>query len=439
VSEERPGFVLDVVIEGVPSPRSAEAGAVWPRALVEQWSPIELPRASTARAAGIEADPGADADPRRAWQVKDPESDLELTIIWAPGPGDPAEHASEGGEEPEGFSPGPEAAEAAEDAAPEDEGEGDEEGEDEGEDEEPPEGWLLFGHTPRMGSRSEDLLRVCELALRMAERLGLKLFDPILGETFETEDWAFRLTEPFHARGYIATHWVRGDQDRASWVHTHGMDRFGLPDVEAFDVPEDEGDEVVAFLHEAAESWIRQDPPAPSATPRRVDGVKVRVLDGNVGRRRARGYTEDSFEGHESPYVSVVPLGAWSDTLAGWKPSSVRRSPGQVERLCAITNEILPQVRRRFDKGGAAVKVKARFPVATTPRPGHPGFESMWVHVEEWDDERIRGRLANEPEIRSDLACGAAVEIAPGEIWDVLVVQDGRPYRGVSLRRWLRH
>ena len=50
-------------------------------------------------------------------------------------------------------------------------------------------------------------------------RLGLKLFDPILAETFVCEDWAYRLTEPFHARGYVATQRntvARGDEWLAS-------------------------------------------------------------------------------------------------------------------------------------------------------------------------------------------------------------------------------
>jgi hypothetical protein len=424
VKEEGTGFVLDAVVEGVPSPRSAEAGSVWPRVLVEAWSPTELPRAR-------EED---ETDPRRAWHVKDPQGDLELTIIWAPGPGDPVEAEKQA-------SLGNDASAADEEggegggAEPEAESEGGDDGEADGEPRKAPEGWLLFGHTPRAGNRSEDLLRVCELALRMAEQLGLRLFDPVLNETFMCEDWAYRLTEPFHARGYVATHFVRGDGERPSWVHTHGMDRFGLPDVEAFSVPVEDAEDVVAFLHEAAESWIREDPPAPSAQPRRVDGVKVRVLDARVARRRVKGYDESAWEGHDTPYFTIAPLGEWKDTLAGWRPSSVRRSPLLVERLCAITNEILPQIKKRFEKGQAAVKVKARFPIMSSKSKD---FESMWVHVEEWDEHTIKGRLDNEPERRSDLACGSTVEVADAEVWDVLVVQDGRPYRGVSLRRWLR-
>ncbi|MBI3726681.1 DUF2314 domain-containing protein [bacterium] len=421
-------FVLDVVIEGVPSPASAGEEAVWPEPIKKAWKPIELSRAA-----------GAEADSRRAWRIRDPESDLDFTVIWAPAP---ATQDGEGGgdDEEELDSHAAQAASPEEDVAEDDDEEEGEEEESETDSDGVPRsgGGLLFGHTPRPGTRSQDLQRVFELALRVAERLGLKLFDPVLGETFETEDWAYRLTEPFHVRGFVATHWVRGGDDRVSWVHTHGMDRFGLPDVEAFDVPVEGGEDVVAFLHEAAISWLREDPPAPSATPRRVDGVRVRVLDAKVARRRAKGYTDESWEDHDGSYVTIVPFEPWSTALVGWKPPTTPRSPSLIERLCAITSEILPDVRHRFEEGGASVKVKARFPVAP-PRGEPSGFESMWVQVEEWKDDRILGRLANDPEIRVDLDRGAAVTVAPNEVWDVFVVKDGQPYRGVSLRRWLRH
>jgi uncharacterized protein YegJ (DUF2314 family) len=167
-----------------------------------------------------------------------------------------------------------------------------------------------------------------------------------------------------------------------------------------------------------------------------VDGVKVRVLDARSARLQVRGFDESAWEDHGSPYVTILPAGEWRDALSGWRPSSVRRSPVLVDRLCAITSEILPEIRKHFEKGHAAVKMKARFPVSSASSP--KDSESMWINVEEWENGKIRGRLANEPERRSDLACGSQVEIASAEVWDVLVVQDGHGYRGVSLRRWLR-
>ena len=373
MSEERTESVLDVVIEGLPLPE--------PGLDVEDVWPAPLIKAWRPRELGT-------GDGYRLWQIADPQGDLPLQIGWHP--------SYEDGK-----------------------------------------GALLFSHVPRPATRSEDLLRVCELGLRMAEQLGLELYDPVLDEDFECEDWAYRLTEPFQVRGYLATHLVCAAEGRPTWLHTHGMARLGLPDLEAFRVADEDAEDVGAFLHEIAETWLREDPPAPSAQTRRVDGVKVRFMDARLVRPETEGFDESAWEGHETPYVTIWPRDAWHEALSGWRPSSVRRSPILVERLCAITSEILPEVRKRFQNGDATVKVKARFPVfsASTSKD----FESMWIHVDEWEDGKIRGRLANEPERRSDLACGSPVEIASGEVWDVLVVQDGQPYRGVSLRRWLRH
>jgi hypothetical protein len=373
VSAERAESVLDVVIEGLPPPD--------PQLDIEAVWPAALIAAWRPEELKSE-------DELRLWRISDPQGDLQVEIGWHP--------SYEDGK-----------------------------------------GALLFSHVPRPATRSEDLLRVCELGLRMAEQLGLKLYDPVLDEDFECEDWAYRLTEPFHVRGYLATHYVRPAEGRPSWLHTHGMARFGLPDIEAFRVGEDDTDDVVAFVHEIAETWLHEDPPALGAQTRRVDGVKVRFVDSKDERPGIEGFDESTWEGHETPYVTLSPKAQWDEALSGWRPVSVRRSPVLVDRLCAITSEILPEVKKRFQKGDATVKVKARFPVFSPSTS--KDFESMWIHVDEWEDGKIRGRLANEPERRSDLACGSPVEIPSGEVWDVLVVQGGQGYRGVSLRRWLRH
>jgi hypothetical protein len=436
---------------------------VFPRTLREAWHAVEL------------TVPDDGGEPRRAWRARDPESDLEITIVWthAPDDSDDDEPTDAEGEAPEveveleASAPEPPASEPpAEPERPMSEGEepptfdlglppryelpgGAFDGEPAAgaEPETPREpGGLLFGHRPRAAARPEDLLRVFELGLRLAERLGKRILDPVLGETFEVEDWAYRITEPFRARSFLATHWVRSEAPGSEdWIHTHGMERFGLPDLETFFKPDENeaGDVVVAYMLELAESWVREDAPAATARPRRLEGVKVRIVEPRAARAKQTTWTEDDLADHDGPRLAVLPAAdSWGAALEAWRPANVQmRAPGLVDRLCALTLEILPLVRERF-AGGADVKLKARFPVSggetSHEDPEDATYESMWIHVESWEDDRIRGRLANQPERRRDLACGSAVEIAPSEVWDVLVVKDGRPYRGVSLRRWLR-
>ena len=73
-------FILDAVIEGVPSPRTGNVQAIWPKRLADQWKPVEVPVAKSAK------DPEPEeprSDVRRVWRLRDPESDLDVTVIWA--------------------------------------------------------------------------------------------------------------------------------------------------------------------------------------------------------------------------------------------------------------------------------------------------------------------------------------------------------------------
>ena len=45
----------------------------------------------------------------------------------------------------------------------------------------------------------------------------------------------------------------------------------------------------------------------------------------------------------------------------------------------------------------------------------------MWVCVESWAGDRIRGRLENDPVHRADLSRGQAVELGEGAVFDWLI------------------
>ena len=51
--------------------------------------------------------------------------------------------------------------------------------------------------------------------------------------------WLYRIIAPGHPRGWIEMHAVHEAGRTGLWVHTHGMDRWGLTDLEIVEVPED--------------------------------------------------------------------------------------------------------------------------------------------------------------------------------------------------------
>ena len=77
----------------------------------------------------------------------------------------------------------------------------------------------------------------------------------------------------------------------------------------------------------------------------------------------------------------------------------------------------LPQLRAEFNKGlspGEFLLLKAPF---DTPDGGH---EWMWVEVIEWNGDKIKGLLKNEPFNIPDLHAGQMVEISEADVFDYL-------------------
>jgi hypothetical protein len=280
--------------------------------------------------------------------------------------------------------------------------------------------------------------RAFELGLCFAEFHDAPIDDPYLEETFLPDEWAYRITEPFEIRNFIATHWLAASASEESHrLRTLGLARFGLAELETADVPRDERHKVACFLHQAAELWLDAEAPPPTGEAQ-LEGIAVHLAlcpceagDGASSAGAAR-----LFAPPRAPSLCVTPAAeSWAHALGTWQARNVQRiSSDLVDRLRSLASLILPRVWARL-ADGARISVKARFPVQGV---GHTTFESMWVEVLERIEGKVRGRLANDPEVRRDLARGAEVEIEEGEIWDIIAVDDGSYLRGVELRRWLR-
>ncbi len=105
-------------------------------------------------------------------------------------------------------------------------------------------------------------------------------------------------------------------------------------------------------------------------------------------------------------------------SLFGWQDSIVyvdhnKRILDASERA----RDKLPQLRQDFNAGlepGEFIHVKAPF---ATPDGGN---EWMWVEVIEWDGDRIRGLLENEPFHIPDLRGGSEVTVSESDLFDYI-------------------
>jgi hypothetical protein len=107
--------------------------------------------------------------------------------------------------------------------------------------------------------------------------------------------------------------------------------------------------------------------------------------------------------------------------------------PGQTETRDLVAAD-LPGVKARFQAGlpaGTLLSVKHGFPTSVT------GHEYIWVRVESWADDRIRGRLANVPVRRADLRLGDPVELDAGDICDWCITHADGVREGARINQFL--
>lgn len=91
----------------------------------------------------------------------------------------------------------------------------------------------------------------------------------------------------------------------------------------------------------------------------------------------------------------------------------------------------LPVAKRRFQDGlqpGETLYVKHGFPT------GDEGHEYIWLVVNTWSDDRLRGQIANDPRLRLDLHAGQEVELRDADVFDWMVsLRDGTREGGYTV------
>jgi hypothetical protein len=231
---------------------------------------------------------------------------------------------------------------------------------------------------------------------------------------------------------------------------SRGMAKFGLPDLVLRYVPDDLLREASASLGGIAALLAGWAAPLRDSSGGRPVRAK---LDSNWRLTRAQilaahavdpsdpevgsgGATTVHFETDQPtrrsplPRLQVIPAGPTDDPEAAVRrmvaelfgaPANYTEFPADFPGL----NEALAQVAA--DLPGVKARFLAGLPVDTRLSLKH-GFptglgrkEYIWVGVESWTGDCIRGRLENDPVHRADLSRGQAVELGEGEVFDWLI------------------
>ena len=253
-------------------------------------------------------------------------------------------------------------------------------------------------------------------------------------------------------------HFEALDEEGRVWIHTHGMQKFGLPDMEMEHIPAEYAPNArrlivviadILFQMRAARRPLRS-PLAIPNTPVLVE-VEARTEDEEghfpAGSLRLRPSlvgrpSEDTESLSEALSVFTTAVRYMAPVQAAGRPddSAAETVPDaeplpdadrlREEYLAAHRKALLDleAFKRSFEESAGRPDtvhaVKVGFPV-----PG-ASFEWMWVSLQAWRSGALVGCIENSPVMRKDLPKGTLVQISEGEIFDWVIARSGTVENG---------
>ena len=315
---------------------------------------------------------------------------------------------------------------------------------------------LVF-HVPFV-QRHEALLAANRLAHQLAAEQGAFLWDDETREFFTAARWKEERLEGWKAgpptvSAHITVH-VYGEGDAVRFVSL-GMVKLGLPDLVVEQVPQSLTRPMGTVLNGVAQLLaegltLSGDGSLKVDLGRVKDGRTRTQLDVKTTVSAERKLTLRALEARRDSGDPVNPLLeldfpgegapparqiAALDTLLGKSPDTFVPVPPGDPELAAVATQArarLQQLRPRIEKGLAppeALVVKAAFPT------DDGSSEHMWFVVTGWEQERLRGTLANEPFEVSGLRLGSSVSVLLQDVDDFRYTRpDGKEEGGESSR-----
>jgi hypothetical protein len=246
----------------------------------------------------------------------------------------------------------------------------------------------------------------------------------------------------FDIRDHINLHAVEATEGTSPlWVHTHGMEKFGARDVEAFNLSEEELPAAESFLHRLCTDLAFGQGPPPRALLQTGDSEPFMLAPADEARTNLMGIPLETFEGHEGLFFTIVSAGGRHTVAELLKPYRDRfeEEPREkTEALSAQASELLPAFKARFLRKGLMEPLTfvVRAPFEIHPE-GEPEQENLWVEVMTWDDETLVGKLVDGAAQTTEWRKGAQVEVDQGQINALSIQRDGEGLEDEDMRALL--
>ncbi len=246
----------------------------------------------------------------------------------------------------------------------------------------------------------------------------------------------------FDIRDHITLHAVEAGTTTPTpmWVHSHGMGKFGLIDVEIFSLSEKDLQPAETFFHELCTDLAFGQGPTTRIPVATSVGMGFQLLPCDEARRNLFGVGAETFDGHESHFLTVVsPEGrhSLSEVLSQYRDRFEEETAEETEALLKKAKAMLPPFKARFGRKGLmdplTFAIRAPFEVhpeaAKNSIPSAQGDaeeEQLWVEVLRWEEATLVGKLVDGGETTTEWRKGAHVEIEESQINAIALSREGR-------------
>jgi len=269
-------------------------------------------------------------------------------------------------------------------------------------------------------------------ARSLMEQLPSSVLLDVSAYKLQDPDDVVEITElEFDIRDHINLHAVEiSGQEGRLWVHCHGMEKFGVRDIEVFNLTEDDLMAAETFLHELCTDLAFGHGPPIRAPVHTSEGQGFMMLPSDEARVNLMGVASETFEGHEGLFHTVVTADGRhkiSDILKPYRERFEQETPEEAEALRMQAMELLPAFKSRFLRKGLMEPLTflVRAPFESHPS-ADPVDEDLWVEVLTWDDEKIVGKLVDGGSQTTEWRKGATVELEEDQINAIVLARDGR-------------
>lgn len=301
--------------------------------------------------------------------------------------------------------------------------------------------WISF--EPGKPQPSVGVFEALWCARNLMEHVPGVLIDLTSFKVHDPDD-VTEITElEFDIRDHVNLHAVEAAHggETPLWVHSHGMEKFGIRDVEAFHLGPDDLLPAESFLYElCTDLAFGHGPPVRTATETSA-GPNFMLVPSEEARTSLMGLPLATFDGHEGPFLTVVSgdgRHTVGDILRPYRDRFEKESPEEAEALLKQVRQLKSAFKARFQRKGLMEPLTflVRAPFESHPE-GETVQEDLWVEILSWENDCIVGKLVDGGAKTTEWRKGAQVEFEEDQINAIALGREGRTLEDDEMQRLL--